>query len=146
MNLPSIEAEGKEFFAKSKMVGATGFEPAAAPLIARNLRGDCHTYCHTSAKSHSELAEVAASWASLPLALQAAILAIVRSHDASKRSAQPVPSEPQGLRGGDSPSPSARSASGSRKRGSLHFQTLSTRGKSAAGRETKNKTRKVKST
>jgi hypothetical protein len=51
--------------------------------------------------------EVIEAWAGLPEALRAAILAIVRSHSGAigKRSAQPVPPEPPGMRGGVSPSP-----------------------------------------
>jgi hypothetical protein len=91
-----------------------------------------------------DLQEIAAAWGVLPPALKAAILAIVRSHgvDASKRSAQPVPPKPEGLRGDVSPSPKAlaRSASHSRERGS----EISTRGNSAAGRKTKAKTARKK--
>ncbi len=47
------------------------------------------------------------AWGSLSEPLRAAILAIVRSVTGRepKRSAEPVPPEPQGLRGGVSPSP-----------------------------------------
>ena len=51
--------------------------------------------------------EVMEAWAGLPEGLRAAILAIVRSATGrdAKRSAEPVPPEPPGLRGGVSPSP-----------------------------------------
>jgi len=54
----------------------------------------------------SEVREIALAWGGLPEALRAAILGIVRSFTGgeAKRSAEPVPPEPQGLRGGESPS------------------------------------------
>jgi hypothetical protein len=83
------------------------FEPDARPCIDEaSARVTSHIASH-EAKTRLEGWEVIEAWAILPEPLRAAILAIVRSHTGAtgKRSAQPVPPEPHGLRGGVSPSP-----------------------------------------
>ncbi len=86
---------------------AIQFEPEVGGCIdAGFLGGQSHIASH-DAQIKLDGWEVLEAWGSLPEALRAAILAIVRSATGrdAKRSAEPVPPEPQGLRGGVSPSP-----------------------------------------
>ena len=86
---------------------AIQFEPEAGGCIdAGFLVGASHIASHDT-QIKLDGWEVVEAWGSLPEALRAAILAIVRSVTGRepKRSAEPVPPEPQGMRGGVSPSP-----------------------------------------
>ena len=89
------------------MVRDAGFEPEENGCIdAGFLGGASHIASHDT-QIKLDGWEVVEAWPGLPEALRAAILAIVRSFTGrdAKRSAEPVPPEPQGLRGGVSPSP-----------------------------------------
>jgi hypothetical protein len=70
------------------------------------------TLCATKFSTDADLVEVAEAWPALPEPLRGAVLAIIRSASGRdpKRSAEPVPPEPQGLRGGVSPSREGKSA------------------------------------
>ncbi len=86
---------------------AIQFEPEAGGCIDADFRGAVSQIASHDGQIKLDGWEVVEAWSGLPDALRAAILAIVRSHTGAtgKRSAQPVPPEPQGLRGGVSPSP-----------------------------------------
>jgi hypothetical protein len=87
-------------------VVAAGFEPDGVGCINAGLLGAASQRASHGAKIKLEGWEVLEAWGDLPEALRAAILGIVRSFTGgeAKRSAEPVPPEPQGLRGGESPS------------------------------------------
>ena len=89
------------------MVRDAGFEPEAKGCIDAGLLGDPSHIASHDTQIKLDGWEVVEAWPGLPEGLRAAILAIVRSHTGAtgKRSAQPVPPEPPGLRGGVSPSP-----------------------------------------
>ena len=89
------------------MVRDAGFEPESGICIDAGFRGAVSQIASHDVQIKLDGWEVVEAWPGLPEALRAAILAIVRSFTGrdAKRSAEPVPPEPQGLRGGVSPSP-----------------------------------------
>jgi hypothetical protein len=86
---------------------AIQFEPEAGGCVDAGFRSGASQIASHDAQIKLDGWEVLEAWGLLPEALRAAILGIVRSVTGGepKRSAEPVPPEPQGLRGGVSPSP-----------------------------------------
>jgi hypothetical protein len=90
------------------MVRDAGFEPEAEGCIDAGFGwGPSQIAASHEAQIKLDGWEVMEAWPGLTEPLRAAILAIVRSATGrnAKRSAEPLPPEPPGLRGGVSPSP-----------------------------------------